>query len=102
MSNHASARYKARQKVTQAINQRQRARIERDRQHVGLVVTVLDQLSKRDLAIAKHESAAREALQELRREGVSLNDVADMAGGQVRLRELQRLSKPPLGQEAGR
>lgn len=90
-------RQDARRRVAEALATKQKERLEREKRHAGLAVEILTTLAERDETIARAEKAAGEAIRALLGERLSLLEIADLCGGQLQVKELQRLSR----QEAG-
>ncbi len=96
MANQA-LRQDARRRVAEALASKQKERLEREKRHAGLAVEVLTAIAERDETIARTERAAGDAIRTLLGERLSLLDIADLCGGQLQVKELQRLSRQAAG-----
>lgn len=86
-------RQDARRRVAEALATKQKERLEREKRHAGLAVEVLTTLAERDETITRTEKTAGEAIRTLLSERLSLLEIADLCGGHLQVKELQRLSR---------
>ncbi len=83
----------ARRRVTEALSAKQKERLEKERRQAGLAVDVLTAIAERDEAIQATEEQAAGAVRALMAEHLSVNEIAELCGGQVGAKELTRLSR---------
>lgn len=91
----------ARSKVREALNARQKERVERERRHGEWAVDLLSALAERDEVIEQTERAAGDAVVSLIGDGLSVSEIVSLCGDEVDAREISRLAKIPAGSTAG-
>lgn len=96
MANQA-LRQDARRRVAEALASKQKERLEQEKRHAGLAVEILTAIAERDETITRTEQAAGEAIRTLVGERLSVSEIADLCGGQLQVKELQRLSRQDAG-----
>jgi len=94
MVSQQAGRQAARREAMNALTQRRRERVERDKRIDALVVAVMLALAERDAAVAAFELRAGTALRRITdEEGLPLHDVVERCGERLTTREATRLRR---------
>ena len=88
-------RQDARRRVTEALSAQRKERLEQERRLADLAVQILTAIAERDEAVQSAEQQAADAVRALLAEHVSMAGIADLCGGQIEIKELNRLSRIP-------
>ena len=86
-------RLDARRTVAEALDVRQRERIERERRQAGLAVSLITAIGERGAALVAAEQAAGDAVRALLKEKLTVEEISELCAGQVPVKELARLSR---------
>lgn len=85
----------ARRRVTEALSAQRKERLEQERRLADLAVQILTAIAERDQAVQTADEVAADAVRALLAQHLSITEIADLCGGQIDIKELNRLSRIP-------